>query len=244
MNDDLKKWLHKLRIHDCAECQDVVALQEKKNIHVAPLFWQGSGRGEKRTPLVFLGGNPSVVKSPNEPKRGEDFDIWFDYYYNRDQSERDGGITLPYWEKCKDYASWIFPGVAVKPWRDYVLLETTHCFFNSEGDLDAPVLRKVSRKCFDRHTYWMIKKLKPLGIIIFGDVAWDTFRGRFGAINGLKRNQCTSINLHDFKTVVMRFYHPSRYANKNPRPNDEIYKEFSRTIQEIQLQSVKESDDN
>jgi hypothetical protein len=239
MRDDLKNWLRETGIHDCAECPDVTTLHEKMKIRVAPLFWQGSGGDGNRTPLVFLGGNPSLVKSPNEPKRGEGFDIWFDYYHNRDQSEKDGGITLKYWEKCNEFASSIFLGVPVRPWRDYVLLETTHCFFNKEDDLGEPaVLRKVSRKCFDRHTYWMVQKLKPMGILIFGEVAYDRFRERFRASNGLKWEQYATINLHGFDTAVMRFYHPTgRHGHKNPPSSDPIYQEFGRMIREIQRNS-------
>ncbi|MDH3345998.1 MAG: hypothetical protein OEL75_02320, partial [Kiritimatiellaceae bacterium] len=87
MSIDIKEYIKGLNIKECSSCEEIQQLQaaKNKNINVAPLFWQGEG--EVNIPLIIFGINPSVVGTPNEPKRGCEFDAYFNYYQNRHESE-------------------------------------------------------------------------------------------------------------------------------------------------------------
>jgi hypothetical protein len=145
-----------------------------------------------------MGGNPSVVGTPNEPKRGEcDFDYYFDYYQNRTESERinkiqarDLGIGYPvnYWTKCYKVAKKLITDMELQRWEDYVLMEAIHCFYNKESYLNSVQRAAVARTCCNKHTRKMLLFLKPKMIVLLGDTPYELLNqlGCLGELNVCK----------------------------------------------------------
>ena len=179
-------------IFDCNTCPEIIHLQINHNINVCPLFWQG--KGVENLPLVIMGGNPSVVGTPNEPRCGErDFDYYFDYYQNRSQSERINkiqartlGITTPqaYWGRSYKLAQKLIVDRKVERWKDYVLMEAIHCFYDRENDLDRVQRASVARTCFNKHTRDMLLFLKPKMMVLLGDLPYGLLN-QLGYLEGL-----------------------------------------------------------
>jgi hypothetical protein len=180
-------------IFDCNDCQDIIQLQASHNINVLPLFWQGEG--VEHIPLVIMGGNPSVVGTPNEPKRGEcTFDYYFDYYQNRSESERinqmqarEQGIRIPlrHWTMCYKLAKKTIAHREMQRWKDYVLMEAIHCFYNRENDLNRFQRAGVASTCFNRHTRDMLLFSKPKMMVLLGDIPYELLNqlGYLGELN-------------------------------------------------------------
>lgn len=176
-----REFIQRQNIFTCNDCQDIIQLQDNHNINVHPLFWQGEG--VENIPLVIMGGNPSVVGTPNEPRRGEcDFEYYFDYYQNRAASERINkiqarnlGIGYPvnHWTKCHNLAKKLITHREVQRWKNYVLMEAIHCFYNRENDLNSVQRAAVARTCFNKHTRNMLLFLKPKMIVLLGDIPYE-----------------------------------------------------------------------
>jgi putative FmdB family regulatory protein len=192
IEDTVKNFIRGLNIDECNECEEIEHLQEAYHINVAPLFWQG--KGVKNIPLVMIGSNPSVVGTPNEPRRREvTFEYYFDYYQNRNESEQinkvqalERGITIPkgYWGRCYNLAARkLITGREVRRWKDYVLMEAIHCFYNSENSLNRVQRARIAKTCFNRHTRNMLLFLKPKMIVLLGDTPFELLREYLGAPN-------------------------------------------------------------
>ena len=185
-----KEFIKRQNIFNCNNCQDIIQLQAKHNITVRPLFWQGEG--VENIPLAIMGGNPSVVGTPNEPRSDDrrDFDYYFDYYQNRFQSEminktekeeinqsraRKDRISIPlrHWTMCHNLAKKLITHCEIQRWKDYVLMEAIHCFYNSENDLKSVQRAEVAETCFNKHTRNMLLFLKPKMIVLLGDIPYE-----------------------------------------------------------------------
>jgi hypothetical protein len=185
-----KEFIKHQNIFNCNDCKEIIQLQARHNITVRPLFWQGEG--VENIPLVIMGGNPSVVGTPNEPRRddGRDFDYYFDYYQNRTESERINKvkkkrinrrrdredrirIPLKHWTMCQNIAKKLIAYREVHRWKDYVLMEAIHCFYNKENDLTRIQSAEVSITCFNKHTRNMLLFLKPKMMVLLGNVPYE-----------------------------------------------------------------------
>ena len=210
---DMRAYVKRLGIQDCRHCEEIVRLQapENKDIHAAPLFWQGAGR--VGIPLVFIGINPSVVGTSNEPLRGEDFDRYFDYYQDRARSEEETRrlpqpkrVPFAYWTRCENLARKILVDHPVERWRDYVLMEVIHCFFDRANHLDPEGFDRVARKCFTRHTRKILEDLMPQKLVLLGIPAYDIFR-KFMGMGSVEKYGFGSIRLGGRTIGVMRHPH-------------------------------------
>lgn len=176
------EFIQRQNIFTCNACPDISQIQSNRNINVCPLFWQGEGVAN--IPLVIMGGNPSVVGTPNEPRCGEcDFDYYFDYYQNRAESERvnkmqarERRIRIPLrhcWTMCHNLAKKLIAHRQVQRWKDYVLMEAIHCFYDRENDLNRVQRARVARTCFNKHTRDMLLFLKPKMMVLLGDIPYE-----------------------------------------------------------------------
>lgn len=233
-----REFIQQQNIFTCNDCPDIIQLQANRNINILPLFWQGEG--VENIPLVFMGGNPSVVGTPNEPRRGErDFDYYFDYYQNRTESEtinriqaHEHGIRIPlkHWTMCHNLANKIITHREVQRWKDYVLMEAIHCFYNRENDLNRDQRAVVARNCFNKHTRNMLLFLKPKMIVLLGNAPFELIREYLGApqgehgfyrmtiegeINGVTNTLSVSVMRHR----ATNFHGPFYFA-------DEVYNSF------------------
>jgi hypothetical protein len=213
MEMDMRAYVKSLGIHDCRECEEIVRLQaqENKDIRAAPLFWQGAG--QVGIPLVLIGINPSLVGTSNEPLRGGDFDQYFDYYQDRARSEEETRrlpkpkrVPFAYWTSCENLAKEILGG-SVERWRDYMLMEVIHCFFDRTNHLGQRELDCVAGKCFNRHTRKILEDLMPQKIVLLGNPVYDIFR-KFMGMDAVEKYEIGSIRLGGRTIRVMR--HPHR----------------------------------
>jgi len=212
-----------LRINECNQCEEIKLLQSlnNKNIKVAPLFWQGEGK--QNIPLIILGINPSVVGTANEPQRGADFEQYYDYYQNRHESEkqnvsaaRDGGflrrIPTNYWSRCHNLAKYLV-GNHVERWKDYVLMEAIHCFYNKASDLSVLQSQSVAEKCFDLHTKNLIITLNPKMIVLFGKSPYQLIAKYLN--KSLVDYEYSLLRVDNFSVPVLRHPHPANYNSGN-----------------------------
>jgi hypothetical protein len=241
-----REFIQSQNIFGCNACQDIIHLQAEQNINVIPLFWQGNGR--EHIPLVIMGGNPSVVGTLNEPRRGEcNFDDYFDYYQNRAESEtineeqalvhnsgreREDRITIPkkYWTMCHKLAKKIV-GEDVQRWEDYVLMEAIHCFYNREDDLNVAQQNNVARACFNKHTRNMLLFLKPRMIVLLGELPYKQLK-QLVDLEELEGNRFFMIRIEGelngtnnvLHIPVLRHRHPGFYGPFYS--GNEVYEEF------------------
>ena len=218
---NVKDYIKGLGIKECNECKEIQALQEakNKNIKVAPLFWQGEGR--QGIPLVIMGINPSVVGTDNEPKRGCDFESYFNYYQNRNESEnenkkqaRKGGfarkIPVGYWTRCQNLARQLI-GDETPRWKNYVLMEAIHCFYDKESDLGKEDSIKVIRRCFDTYTKQILLFLKPKKMVLFGKAPYELLLPHLEKVIG--DYEFCSLQIESLGIPVLRHPHPSGFAS-------------------------------
>jgi hypothetical protein len=230
---DMKAYIESLKINECNQCEEIKLLQSlnSKNIKVAPLFWQGEGK--LNIPLIIMGINPSVVGTTDEPRRGGDFEQYYDYYQNRHESEkknvseaRDGGflrrIPTNYWTRCHNLAKCLV-GNHVERWKDYVLIEAIHCFYNKASDLSAEQSIRVAEKCFDRHTKNLIITLKPKMIVLFGKSPYQLLAKYLN--EALVDYEYTLLNVDNFSVPVLRHPHPASF-NSGTFYRPDIYESF------------------
>lgn len=226
---DMKAYINSLKISDCNHCEEVKKLRRLNN--VAPLFWQGEGK--KNIPLIIMGINPSVVGTTNEPQRGADFEQYYNYYQNRHESEkksvreaREGDFLrrLPrnYWTICHNLAKYLV-GNGVERWKDYILMEAIHCFYNNVGDLNAEQSKRVAEKCFDRHTKNMLMTLKPRMIVLFGKAPYHLLKKYLD--KPLADYQYSSLHVDTLITPVLRHPHPTGF-NTGPFYRPDVYKDL------------------
>ena len=235
---DVKEYIRSLEINECNQCEEIKKLQspDDQNINVAPLFWQGEGK--QNIPLIIMGINPSVVGTTNEPKRGGDFEQYFNYYQNRHESEKESVIEaeartgslsrrLPrrYWTICHNLAKHLV-GNGIERWKDYILMEAIHCFYNNAGDLTAEQSRSVAEKCFNRQTKNMLMTLKPRMIVLLGNAPYRLLANRY-LDKPLDNYQHGFLCIDKSRTPVLRHSHPNP-AGANPGPfyRPEVYKAF------------------
>lgn len=223
MGFSVKDYIRSLNIKECSECKEIQALQaaNNKNIKIAPLFWQGEGR--EGIPLVFMGINPSVVRTDNEPKRGCDFESYFNYYQNRNESEnenkrqaRTGGfarkIPVGYWSRCQNLARQLIVDETPR-WKDYVLMEAIHCFYNRKSDLKKEDSINVARRCFDKYTKQILLFLKPKKMVLFGKAPHELLLPYLEKVIG--EYEYCFLQIERLKIPVIRHPHPTGFASTN-----------------------------
>jgi len=253
--EDLKQWVKEGKVYSCErqECNKLLQLQkeqqekdpEKKNFP-APLPWQGNAR--ENIDLIFLGGNPSVVGSWNEPLRDWDFERrfeeYFNYYQHREESEIQGGKTLDYWNDCEGIARSILGKVARNlagnlqmandrvRWKDYILMEVIHCFFNEEKDL-IKHYNPIAKLCSTEYTVPIIDMLRPKGLVIMGKKAHDCFirlTDRPADKLSLYKTD-ESVKVKGRVIPAFRIHHPSarRWGYWVP-PTDPLFRQFGERL--------------
>lgn len=227
---DLKGYVETLGIHNCCECEEIRRLQSKENkdIRVAPLFWQGEA--QIGIPLVIMGINPSLVGTANEPLRGGDFDRYYEYYQHRGRSEdetrrlpKPKRVPFGYWTRCQNLACRIL-GYRVDRWRDYILTEVIHCFFDRTSDLDPKDFSRVGQRCFNHHTLRILKALQPQQIVLLGIPAYEMFV-KYLHGEALQRYAFGHFRLGDRDVPVLRHPHP---GEKTPGGwyREDVYEKF------------------
>ncbi|MBF0557773.1 MAG: hypothetical protein HQL08_03220 [Nitrospirae bacterium] len=232
------EFIQQQNIFTCNICAAIIQLQANRNIDVCPLFWQGEG--VENIPLVILGSNPSVVGTTNEPRRGECiFHYYFDYYQNRTESEninktqaRALGIRIPlrHWTMCHNLAKKLIAPREVQRWKDYVIMEAIHCFYNSEDDLNEVQRAMVASTCFSNHTLKQLLFLKPKMIILLGDTPFELLEEYLGVPHGehgfYRITLTGELNgaTNTLSVPVMRHRHPNFHGKFYFA--DEVYNSF------------------
>jgi uracil-DNA glycosylase len=87
--------------------------------------------------------------------------------------ERRIRIPLRHWTMCHNLAKKLIAHREVQKWKDYVLMEAIHCFYNRENDLNRVQRAAVAETCFNKHTRNMLLFLKPKMIVLLGDIPYE-----------------------------------------------------------------------
>jgi len=127
-------------------------------------------------------------------------------------------LPIRYWTMCHKLAQKLI-GQETPRWENYVLMETIHCFYNRERDLNRRQTAMVAQTCFIRHTRSLLMFLRPKNGCTAGVTRHITFLGNTLDADIQKYEFCgmTLTNTHDgvpdtMRIPVMRHPHPSAFC--------------------------------
>ena len=148
--------------------------------------------------------------------------IYYDYYQNRDVSERQAllrlrekklkeeHLTIPgkYWTISRNLATKVL-GYTTPRWKNYILMEAIHCFYNKSSDLSLNMSRVVADKCFGKHAGNILATLKPKMMVLLGNQPYEVLRKYLE--HGLSNYECCALNIDGLRIPVLRHPHPTGY---------------------------------
>lgn len=201
-------------------CSTIVGLQTGDAFQL-PEPW--SGRIDT-APILFISSNPSIDPLEKYPDESWEAELIIDFFQNRFTSKvgwvnkglyalrRDGSRTdwVRFWASARSRASEILGKEknAIVPGVDFALTEVVHCKSRNEVGV-----REAQDCCSNRYLTRVISVAAAEILVVFGEIAADAMRRRFGSsiegVNGL------CVASMEGKTRVVAFLpHPNERGSK------------------------------
>ena len=184
-----------------------------------------------RVPSNKLKNNIDKYKEKTEEEKLEKVNrLALEEYYPQ-ETPKLPNVPQKYWTRCHKLAKHLIGNQTLR-WKDYVLMEAIHCFYDKESDLRKEDSMNVTRKCFDKHTKQILLLLKPKMMVLFGKAPYDLLSPYLD--RGILDYKFGSLRIENLKVPVLRHPHPSSFVSKSDsfyKPEQyEQFKSYCRTF--------------
>jgi hypothetical protein len=110
------------------------------------------------------------------------------------------------WTRCYNLANYCVEGGTAR-WKNYVLMEAIHCFFDRAHDLPPEAAKSVADRCFEKHAKKLLIALKPNKMILLGTPPYEAFR-LYLEKKDIQNYDCGALTIDDLRIPVLRHLHP------------------------------------